>query len=154
LVEEPEKLKINLLHPCFYLKKVSISHTRKTVISYHHNLEVGRILHDTSTLRAKGWSNSKIERWLEDKSKKENLSFEEAIDGVELWKSITGELLSLAGVRSVGLLLHNYEGSVVEEEFTVKRRTVNEIEFDASLDCFNENQLLMTTKHYKKSQFS
>jgi hypothetical protein len=117
-----------------------------TVLARDHNMQVGLEVHHTSRLKAKGWTDSKIQRWLEDKSKKDGFEHEAAIDGLQLWKDATDAILELPGVSATGLLLHNYQGSVEDEQFDVARRLVDKKLFDDCLAHFKEDELLMTQR--------
>lgn len=88
-------------------------------------------------LRAKRWSEGKIQRWLEQKeqTKEKQLREDEArittgIPGANYWHSFISELLLSRCTNKVGLLLHFYKGSVEGERVKIttrKRIPVEEI---------------------------
>lgn len=76
-------------------------------------------------LRMKGWSESKINRWIESKfhhqeKQKENQCIE-ANNEHRNWFAFTTELLDSKLVTYVSLLLHNYSGSL-SGRICVRRR--------------------------------
>lgn len=107
----------------------------------------GKQSDQAAKLAKKGWSQSKVERWLADRAKAEAKSEESrhanTPDSVELWSRIVGDLMSAPGVQQAGLLLHFYSGDLEEEAIDLKRETVPLRDFEASLRDIHEDQLLM-----------
>lgn len=84
-------------------------------------------------LRRKGWSETKIERWKRDRRKSEddqNRRFhaeaERLRSDTETWLALLGELLASREVRSVGVLLHWYAGSLEDERIELARTAPGE----------------------------
>lgn len=97
----------------------------------------------------KGWSQAKIERWLDDRVRADDRAEErrhvKSPDSVELWSSVIGDLVSTPGVQQAGLLLHMYAGRIEEEVLEPTRETVLVRDFESRLRQLREDQLLMAT---------
>jgi hypothetical protein len=79
--------------------------------------------------RKQGWSEAKIERWLEQKeqTKERHRREDEAVaegSGPELdrWIAFLNDLIASGPSPKVGLLLHWYHGSLEGERIDIKRR--------------------------------
>ena len=98
-------------------------------------------------LLKKGWSPSKIERWVADRTKADERAEKQnqinAPDSVELWVQIIDEVMSIAGVCQAGLLLHFYSGLLENEVIQVSRKHVSIHDFATELRDIKEDQLLM-----------
>jgi hypothetical protein len=98
-------------------------------------------------LAKKGWSPSKIERWLRDRETADVRAHARrdapSTDSVELWTSLIGDLFAMRCVRQVGLLLHNYSGDVNTEAFEVTRASARFDHFVARLLEIQDGELLM-----------
>jgi len=80
-------------------------------------------------LRRKGWSEARISRWRDQKQaarEKDRRTVQGMAEGmtaeVEWWLSYLRRLLGAGGVRSIGLLLHWYSGSLTGERITLRER--------------------------------
>ncbi len=81
-------------------------------------------------LRKKGWSDTKIERWMEDKqrdrqqarSRNANYVTNPPIDVVH-WKEFIVGVLESKASRYLGLLVHWYNGSIETESINIVDRT-------------------------------
>ncbi|WP_041301708.1 hypothetical protein [Hirschia baltica] len=79
---------------------------------------------DLTRLKRKGWSQSKLDRWLKDRLKTSNrVSGGSGPDSLSMWKDVVERLLNIEGINNVGILLHFYSGSVDDESFEVARKT-------------------------------
>lgn len=98
-------------------------------------------------LSKKGWSQAKIDRWLNDRVKANERAEERrhanTPDSVELWSRIVGDLMSTPGVQQAGLLVHFYSSDIEDEAIEPVRETVPVREFEANLEDIREDQLLM-----------
>ena len=98
-------------------------------------------------LAKKGWSPSKIERWLRDRETADVRAHARrdarSTDSVDLWTSLIGDLFAMRRVRQVGLLLHNYSGDVNAEAFEVSRASARFDHFVARLLEIQDGELLM-----------
>ena len=101
-------------------------------------------------LAKKGWSPSKIERWLRDRETADVRAHArrdaQSTDSVELWTSLIGDLFAMRRVRQVGLLLHNYSGDVNAEAFEVTRASARLDHFVARLPEIQDGELLMAER--------
>jgi len=85
---------------------------------------------ETDQLRRKGWSDTKIDRWLQQQTQylerlsRERESREAATRGTDpdSWCQTISELLALPGVRYAGLLLHWYSGGIESERIHLSDR--------------------------------
>lgn len=80
-------------------------------------------------LRRKGWSEAKIQRWLDEKhgTEKRRAAEAEARLGnppfeTEMWGSLVRDLFAELAVEHVGLLLHMYSGGLETERIHLLRR--------------------------------
>lgn len=80
-------------------------------------------------LKKKGWSYSKIERFIADKNKsaqKQAFSLEiqkaNAIENIKEWTDFINRLFTETTIDTFGLLLHWYSGSVDYERIKINRR--------------------------------
>ena len=71
-------------------------------------------------LRRKGWSETKIDRWLKDKEKARSNRREPENDAA-IWVALIGEILESTDAKYVGLLLHFYSGDLDDEQIVVSR---------------------------------
>ncbi|EMO54589.1 hypothetical protein [Leptospira noguchii] len=77
-----------------------------------------------SKLEKKGWSKTKIDRWLSKKvrsefNQKTNTSKESNLSETEFWHQLILKFFSINLCNEFGLLIHWYEGSL-KEEFKLK----------------------------------
>src|SRR5262245_53542390 len=112
--------------------------------------DTDRLAKQVEKLAKKGWSHSKIERWLQDR---ETADFRahtrrdaQRTDSVALWTSLIRDLFAMRSVRLVGLLLHNYSGDVDTETFETTRVTVRFDDFVARLLEIHDGELLMAER--------
>jgi len=76
-----------------------------------------------SQLRKKGWSEAKIERWLNDKSNKQPFDpLGKKYPDLENWNSFIQTLFAQTKIKKFGLLLHWYRGDVFSERIKIKER--------------------------------
>ena len=88
-------------------------------------------------LKKKGWSDSKIERFIADKNKniqKHAFSFEQqrehAIENIKEWTDFINRLFAKTSIETFGLLLHWYSGSVENERIKINgKEIVSKIDF-------------------------
>ncbi|MCA9579080.1 MAG: hypothetical protein KC668_26810 [Myxococcales bacterium] len=82
-------------------------------------------------LRAKGWSESKIDKWRRSKEPGRPRERGRAVHEptYDAWVSFLAAALALDEVRHVGLLQHHYRGAVTDEvfQFTRAPRTLAEV---------------------------
>jgi len=101
-------------------------------------------------LAKKGWSPSKIERWLRDRETADVRAHArrdaQSTDSVELWASLIGELFAMRRVRQVGVLLHNYSSDVNTEAFEVTGASARFDHFVARLLEIQDGELLMAER--------
>ena len=92
---------------------------------------------EVAKLRKKGWSETKIERWLAEKGKtagrRARLDAERAKPGADAqsWADLLHELASLPGASGVGVLLHWYSGHVESERIRFRVEEVGADELSA-----------------------
>jgi hypothetical protein len=102
-------------------------------------------------LAKKGWSPSKIQRWLYDRAQADNRVRERRHDNqpdsLELWSGLVHDLLKLTSVQQAGLLLHFYTGDVETEVVPVTRREIGIDQFASRLLDFRENELLIARRN-------
>ncbi|MHC5037862.1 MAG: hypothetical protein ACYTHM_11155 [Planctomycetota bacterium] len=74
-------------------------------------------------LRRKGWTDKKIQRWMEDKKKSEARRAHSAgrrfTPDLENWIACLNQLLNGKAAESVGILFHMYRGLYENENFTI-----------------------------------
>jgi len=82
-------------------------------------------------LKKKGWSDSKIERFIADKNKntqKYAFSFEQqrerAVENIKEWTDFISRLFAETSIETFGLLLHWYSGSVENERIKINNREI------------------------------
>lgn len=85
-----------------------------------------------SALKKKGWSATKIERWLSEKSdidKKQQAKNGNSIGLVEVeaWKYFISEVLSTKLSSKVGVILHMYSGSVSTESIKLSDKVITKL---------------------------
>jgi hypothetical protein len=79
---------------------------------------------DIEKLRKKGWSQEKIERWLSEKSRSIT-SHHQKVRGkrdeeITRWQDFIGAFLSEGIAKRLGLLMHDYNGLLEEEQFRIE----------------------------------
>jgi hypothetical protein len=112
---------------------------------------VGRFARsDIENLRRKGWTETKIQRWVEQKKKIE--ARDERIHQVKRqylesgeadpdgWIGIISEILDATNSKYVGVLLHWYSGSLENERISLSGRSRVSIGNGASQDLFAMNE--------------
>lgn len=67
--------------------------------------------------RRKGWSASKIERAVQDALKHSGLTEDEKAAGVKPFRDLFNDVLLPGKIGRLGVLMHNYSGSIVDEDF-------------------------------------
>jgi hypothetical protein len=84
---------------------------------------------DLEKFRKLGWSEAKIQRWLEQKRQtKERHQREDesraqgGAQELDRWVAFLNELLKSGHARRFGLLLHSYQGSIESEPIHIQRR--------------------------------
>ena len=101
-------------------------------------------------LAKKGWSPSKIERGLSDRTRADERAQgrqrAHRPDSVDLWSNLIRDLFALPDVQQVGLLLHFYSRNVETEVFDVRRSTVGFDDFAARLPKIDTRELLMVER--------
>jgi hypothetical protein len=94
-------------------------------------------------LAKKGWSKAKIDRSLHDRERADARP-SHGVDSLELWCAVLTDLIQKQSVRSAGLFVHDYRGTIASEVYEAIRH-------DFSLDQglrehlagLKEDQLLM-----------
>jgi hypothetical protein len=87
--------------------------------------------------RKKGWSETKIERWLSEKKdlsikNESNSGNSKKFSEIESWKNFVVEVLNSKFASKIGVLLHMYSGSICTEpiellgKIVIKLKNVNE----------------------------
>lgn len=78
-------------------------------------------------LREKGWSETKINRWVEERMRVERKGIREKnarkgsqSETVEEWWNLLNALLDTHGIKSVGILFHDYHGNQTLEDFDLR----------------------------------
>lgn len=109
----------------------------------------GRKLKDVAKLKKKGWSATKIERWVADRTKADERAEEynqiNAPDSIDLWIQAIDDVMSVAGVDQAGILLHFYSGTLEDEVIQLTRKRVSVRDFAIGLREIKEDQLLIAT---------
>jgi hypothetical protein len=77
------------------------------------NLEI-----EVARLKHKGWSDTKIARWVEQKSAIKNESINN-LGEVQKWMTFITEILEKRLTTTMGILIHMYSKSVNDEDFTL-----------------------------------
>jgi hypothetical protein len=85
----------------------------KRKISTVQNSEI-----DITRFRRKGWNDTKIARWIEQKSAIKNESIQD-FDEVQKWMEFITEILEKRLTNKIGILIHMYSKSVNDESFTL-----------------------------------
>ena len=102
-------------------------------------------------LAKKGWSPSKIERWLQDRETADVRAHArtdaQRTDSIALWTNLIDDLFAMRRVRQAGLLLHNYSGDVNTEAFEVTRASARVDHFVARLLEIQDGELLMAERN-------
>lgn len=80
-----------------------------------------RLLAETKRLRRKKWGSAKIERWIDDRRKTFHKPSGHGTDSIEQWVSVIAALKDRMKLPYVGLFVHSYRGSLVDEEIDVSR---------------------------------
>jgi hypothetical protein len=75
---------------------------------------------EAAKLARKGWSPTRIDRVLADR-RKAKARPTRGPDSLELWVRAIGDLRGKLGLSYVGLFLHDYRGSVIDEAFEAVR---------------------------------
>jgi hypothetical protein len=101
-------------------------------------------------LAKKGWSPSKIDRWLQDRETADVRAHarrdRRGTDSVALWTSLIRDLFAMRSVRQVGLLLHFYSHAVATEAFEITRASIRFDDFEARLLKIQDGELLMAER--------
>jgi hypothetical protein len=102
-------------------------------------------------LTQKGWSPTKIERWLRDHETADVRAHArrdaQSTDSIALWTSLVRDLFAIRSVRRAGLLLHNYSGDVETETFEITRRSVRFDDFVPCLLEIHDGELLIAERN-------
>ena len=80
-------------------------------------------------LRAKGWSNAKISRWVEDSRPRahQQKGAQDRCWSIPDWAAFLEEALALPRVSFVGLIGHWYQGDVDSEPFVINGRVAHRL---------------------------
>ncbi len=97
---------------------------------------------DLAKLRRKGWSEAKIERAIAQRRNARD-SRPAPADTPDFWRDVFEGLLLTPGTRSVGLLIHSYQGSIASEEFLLSRYECHAGDLERVLRDFKEDQLVV-----------
>jgi hypothetical protein len=81
---------------------------------------------EINKLRQKAWSETKIQRFLTEKNKKDDQNKKSAEKEFQQWIDFIENLFVELKINNFGILLHWYNGSVDDEQFYIQeRRNVN-----------------------------
>ena len=87
---------------------------------------------DIKSFQRKGWSESKIKKWLAEKEK--NLRKNERVNSsikagqeIERWIGFISEILQNKYTSNVNVLLHMYSGNLESERIEIKDRTLTKV---------------------------
>lgn len=102
----------------------------------------------TEKLRKRGWSQSKIDRWLENKAKGELNAAKRSIsrlpDSLAYWCNVVRDLKTSLSPTSVGLFLHFYSGSISGERYKAQRvRRPKTQSLESALEGMQEDVLIV-----------
>jgi hypothetical protein len=78
-------------------------------------------------LRKKGWSETKIDRWLADKEHADKRRHQRVTAGTldaDRWLALLREILSSGATETIGLLMHWYSGPISDADFIFARERV------------------------------
>lgn len=93
-------------------------------------------------LRRKGWSETKISRWREQRSARPESHNPGAEHDLLAWQALLQEALGHRSLRWYGLLLHQYSGSFGDESFPLQgREAVDMADAHAVLANLHEDRL-------------
>ena len=95
-----------------------------------------------AVLRRKGWSEAKIGRATAAAADAAEKKSFEPLDSVELWRKILTDLLHGMKLKSAGILVHAYEGSIAAEQFDVSRTEVRADRLGEVLMNLGEDHLM------------
>jgi len=93
-------------------------------------------------LRRKGWSEAKIGRAMAAAIEAAEKKSFEPLDSVERWREILLDLLHGMKLKSVGILVHAYEGSIATERFDASRAEVRADMLGEALMNLGEDRLM------------
>ncbi|MFM7855005.1 MAG: hypothetical protein ACKO96_24535 [Flammeovirgaceae bacterium] len=84
---------------------------------------------EVDKLKKKGWSETKISRWLTDREKtieKDKARYDRIVNGVDIdienWINYLNQVFKETKIQHIGLLLHWYKGGLESERIKVKDR--------------------------------
>jgi hypothetical protein len=101
---------------------------------------------DTIKLKKKGWSNTKINRWLNQKQEHaEYLKLSKRQKGaqeISNWVSFASCILTMHYSKEIGVLLHSYRNSTEDEVFSLQGSTEErKVSEEAFLNLVNDKVL-------------
>lgn len=80
-------------------------------------------------LKRKGWSESKIDRWLADKRAAAKRTHDKPLEPGELdsktWNLLLSSVLESGATSKIGLMLHMYSGLITDAEIRLHRTSVS-----------------------------
>jgi hypothetical protein len=79
---------------------------------------------EAKRLREKGWRETRIERRLRDRDKADERPEGEPTDSFRFWADVLHDVIAAKGVTAAGLIVHQYLGSVADENFSLSRREI------------------------------
>jgi hypothetical protein len=84
---------------------------------------------EVDKLEKKGWSETKIKRWLADREKtieKDKIKYDRIVNGVHMdienWIDYLNKIFTGTSIRHFGLFLHWYKGGLEDERIKIKNR--------------------------------
>jgi hypothetical protein len=81
-----------------------------------------RFAREADRMRRKGWSEAKIERALEDRSKADSRPDPPGPDSIEFWSALLRDLGDELKLPYAGLFVHSYSGAMDSEILHASRR--------------------------------
>ncbi|MDI1280765.1 hypothetical protein [Brevundimonas sp.] len=95
-----------------------------------------------AALRRNGWSEAKIGRAMAAATEASEKKPFEPLDSINLWRAILLDLLYGMKLKSVGILVHAYQGSIATERFDTSRTEVRAASLDEALMNLGEDRLM------------
>lgn len=113
------------------------------------NIERERLLqeeleHEEARLRRKRWPEAKIRRAMADKMRARERSSDKSTDSYELWEAVVRESLEKMNLPRIGLFVHSYRGSLVDETIDATRKELPpEASLMGELQAMIEDELVV-----------
>lgn len=118
----------------------------KSSSSQNPELEIAR-------LKRKGWNETKINRWFEQKSAIKNVSTQN-LDEIQKWMDFITDALEKRLTSKIGILIHMYSKSVSDEFFTLQESCNQSLLTEDYLLSLDQNRVHFFTKTSTTQQTS